>query len=255
MSYSQSATTVQLHDGSATADEALAFPLSRLAYDGRKASQCNGLFILKTAEFRHGGNELIGGQRSHSRDAGQDLVPAGECGVGSDKGGDLGIERLDMSVDLFRPLPTLALEQGDGEVFLAVLERSAIPHQPVASIDELCHLSLLHAACGPDRRLQGGGHARQQHGINAIRVGKGAGGLRKAPGPFRVEFDTGPVGQCDLQRTVVGRRRLIGHAFEPPQIPKRTYDLTQHLLVPPLNQSSTHHKCNLTGPGPSLLAR
>jgi len=94
---------------------------------------------------RHGGDELVGGQRSHACDAGQDLVPTGECCIGSDKSGDLGVERFDTSVDLFKPLPTLALEQSDGEVFLAVLERRAITHQPVAGIDELCHLNLLRA--------------------------------------------------------------------------------------------------------------
>ena len=120
-------------------------------------------------------------------------MSTGECGIGSDQSGDLGVKRFDMSVDLVKPLPALALEQNDGEVFLAVVECRTITHQPVAGIDDLCHLNLRHAAGRPDRRLQGGGHAGQQHGVDAICLGERAGGLGKAPSAFRVEFDTGPV--------------------------------------------------------------
>ena len=49
-----------------------------------------------------------------------------------------------------------------------------------------------------------------------ICLGERAGGLGKAPGAFRVELHTGPVGQRRLQRTEVGRRRLIGNPFDRP---------------------------------------
>jgi hypothetical protein len=55
-------------------------------------------------------------------------MPAGESGIGGDQVGDFGIERLDMPVDLVKSLPTLALEEGDGEVLLAILS-GAIAHQ------------------------------------------------------------------------------------------------------------------------------
>lgn len=56
-------------------------------------------------------------------------MAAGERGIGGDQVGDFGIERLNMPVDLVKSLPTLALEEGDGEVLLAILERGAIAHQ------------------------------------------------------------------------------------------------------------------------------
>ena len=71
-------------------------------------------------------------------------MPTPECGIGSAKSGDLGIERLDMPVDLFKRLPALALEQSDGGVLLAVLERRAIAYQTAAGI-ALCHLNLQHS--------------------------------------------------------------------------------------------------------------
>lgn len=71
-----------LHIGSATADVAFTFPLPGLVCGGGKASQCSCLPVLKTAAFGVGGDELAGGQCSHARDAGQDLAPGGECGVG-----------------------------------------------------------------------------------------------------------------------------------------------------------------------------
>lgn len=116
--------------------EALAFPLPGLARDGSEAGERCGLLVLEGAKLGHRGDDLIGGQRSHAGDAGEDLVPTGECGIGGDQVGNLGVERFDMPIDLVKPLPTLALEQSDGEVFLAVLERGPIPHQTVAGIDQ-----------------------------------------------------------------------------------------------------------------------
>lgn len=58
---------------------------------GRGRPAC-GLFVIEAAEFGHGGDELVGGQRSHTGDAGQDLMSAGKFGIGSDQAGDLDIE-------------------------------------------------------------------------------------------------------------------------------------------------------------------
>lgn len=199
--------------GASASDEALAFPLTGLA--GEAGERC-GLLVLAAAKLGHCGDELIGGQRSHAGDAGEDLVPAGECCVGGDEFGDLGIERFDMPTDLLKPLPTLALEQGDGEVFLAVLERGPVTHQAIAGIDKLGHLDLLRGSCAPDLRLQGGSHPGQQHGIDAIGLGDSAGRLSEAPGTFRIELHTGPVGKCSLQRPVVGAGCLIGDPINLP---------------------------------------
>jgi hypothetical protein len=193
-----------------------AFPLSGLACDGCKAGKGRGLFVIEAAEFRHGGDERVGGQRSDARDAAEDLVPAGEHGIGGDQAGDLGVERLDMPVDLFEPLAALALEEGDAEVLLAVQTRGPITHQAVAGIDAFSHLGLLRASGGPDRRPEGGGHAGQQHGVDAIGFGQRAGGLGKAPGTFRVAFDAGPVGKCSFQRPVTGAGCLIGDPSDRP---------------------------------------
>jgi hypothetical protein len=58
-----------------------------------------------------------------------------------------------MPIDLFEPLPALALEEGDGEIFLAILERGAITHQTVTGIDEFDHLGLLWVCSRSDERL------------------------------------------------------------------------------------------------------
>lgn len=60
-----------------------------------------GLLVIEAAEFGHGDDELVGGQGSHAGDAGEDLVAPGKRGLGSDEGGDLCVEGLDMPVDLF----------------------------------------------------------------------------------------------------------------------------------------------------------
>jgi hypothetical protein len=56
------------------------------------------------SQLGHLGDELVGGQRSQASDAGQELVPTGECGIGSGKGRYLGVERRDISLDMFKPL-------------------------------------------------------------------------------------------------------------------------------------------------------
>ena len=174
------------------------------------------MLVLEATEFGHRGDELVGSERSHASDAGEDLVSAGECCIGGDQVGDLSVERFDMPIDLVKPLPTLALEKSDGEVFLAVFERGAITRQTVAGIDQFGHLGLLRAARRPDRRLEGGSHAGQQHGVDAISLGERACGLGKAPSALRVEFDAGSIGQRGLQRPVVGRGRLIGYPLDLP---------------------------------------
>jgi hypothetical protein len=131
------------HVGATTSDEALAFPLSGLSRDGGKTGERCGLFVLKAAQFGHGGDELVGGQRSDTGDAGQDLVPAREYGIGRDQAGDLGIERVDMALDLFEALFALAFQDRDGEVLFAVLERGAITHEAITGIDKLGKLGLL----------------------------------------------------------------------------------------------------------------
>ena len=204
------------HVGTSAADEAFAFPLSGLARDRCKAGKGCGLLVLKAAEFGHGGDELVGGQRSHTRDAGQDLVSASEYGISGDQVGDLGIEGLDMSIDLFEPLATLALEKGDGEIFLTIFERGAITNQAVSGIDEFRHVGLLCASSGSDGWLQGWGHTSQQDGVNAISLGQRASRLGEAPGPFRVELHTGPVGQRRLQCAMIGAGCLIGDPFDRP---------------------------------------
>ena len=204
------------HVGASATDEALAFPLSGLSSDGGETGEGCGLLVLEAAEFGHGGDELVGGQRSDAGDAGEDLMPAGERGIGGDQVGDLGIERLDMPIDLLEPLPALALEEGDGEVLLAILERGAIAHEAVSGIDELRYLRLLCASSGSDRRLQGGRHTGQQHGIDAIGLGQSASRLGEAPGALRVELHAGPVGQSRLQRPMVGCGCLIGDPLDRP---------------------------------------
>jgi len=89
-------------------------------------------------------------------------MTACEGAIGSDPAGDFGIECLDMPIDLFEPLPALALEESHREVLLPIPERGPITHQAVAGIDKFSHLGLLRASSRSDRRLQGGGHAGQQ---------------------------------------------------------------------------------------------
>ena len=110
---------------------------------GARPARDAACLFLEAAEFGHGGNERIGGQRPQASDAGQDLIAACECGIGSDQAGDFSIERLDMPVDLFKSLLALALEDGDREVLLSILERGPITHQAVAGIDE----SAISACC------------------------------------------------------------------------------------------------------------
>ena len=146
------------------------------------------------------------------------LTPS-EFSFGCNQAGDLGIERVDMALDLFEPLFALALQDSDGEVFLAVLERGSVTHQAVTGIDEFGQLGLLGTLCRSDRGLQGGSHARQQHGVDAIRFGERACGLGKAPGALRVELDAGPVGQCGLKRAVVcSSSRFEGDPFNLPLV-------------------------------------
>ncbi len=143
-------------------------------------------------------------------------MPPSECSIGCDQAGDLSIKCVDMALDLFEALFALALQDGDGEVLFAALERGAVAHQAVPGIDEFGQLGLLGTLCRSDRGLQGGSHARQQHGVDAIRFGERACGLGKAPGALRVELDAGPVGQCSLKRAVVGGGRLEGDPFNLP---------------------------------------
>ena len=77
-------------------------------------------------------------------------MPAGKCGIRSDKTGDLAVEGLDVPIDLLNPLPTLALEKGNSEVLFPVFERGAITDQAIAGIDKFGHLRLLPASGGPD---------------------------------------------------------------------------------------------------------
>ena len=204
------------HAGATAADEALAFPLPGLSGDWSEAGERSGLLVLQAAQFRHGGDELVGGQRSDTGDAGQDLVAAGERSIGGDQAGDLGVERVDMPVDLFEPLPALALEEGDGEVLLAILEGSAIAHEAVTGIAEFRHLSLLFVSGWSGRWLQRGGHPGQQHGVDAIGLGERAGGLGEAPSALGVELDAWPFCQSCLQRAMVGCGCLIGDPFDRP---------------------------------------
>lgn len=136
--------------GASAAVEALAFPLTGLARHGSEAGERCGLLVLDAAKLWHRGDELIGGHRSHAGDAGEDLMSAGQCSIGGDQAGDLGVERFDMPIDLVQPLPSLTFEQSDDEDFLAVLERGPITHQPVAGIDQLGELRLLGALRGSD---------------------------------------------------------------------------------------------------------
>ena len=151
--------------GSAAADEALAFPCAGLSCHRSETGEASGLLVLEATEFGHRGDELVGSERPDASDAGEDLVSAGECCIGGDQVGNLSVERFDMPIDLVKLLPTLALEKSDGEVFLAVFERGAITRQTVAGIDQFGHLGLLRAARRPYRRLEGGSHAGQQHGV------------------------------------------------------------------------------------------
>lgn len=137
-------------------------------------------------------------------------MPTSGCGIGGDQVGDPGVERFDMPIDLVKPLPTRALEQSDGEVFLAVLERGPIPHQTVAGIDQFGELHLLGALHRSDRRLQGGSHAGQQHGVDAIGLGKSADRLCEAPGTHRIEYYARPISQGYLQRPAIERGAVVG---------------------------------------------
>ena len=121
-----------------------------------------------------------------------------------------------MALDLLEPLSALPLEQGDGDVFLTVLERRAIAHQAIAGIDKFGQVGLLGTSGRPYRRLQGCGHAGQQHGVDAIGLGERPGGLGEASGTFRVELDAGPIGQRGLQRAVISGGRLVGDPFDLP---------------------------------------
>jgi hypothetical protein len=78
-------------------------------------------------------------------------VPPGECIIGSDDAGDLGIERFDMASDLFEALGTVTFEQRDGEVLVPVLQCGAIPHQTVASVDEFASWFCREIRAGPTR--------------------------------------------------------------------------------------------------------
>lgn len=94
--------------GVSAADEALAFPLAGLARDGSEAGERHALLILEVAKLGHRGHELIGGQRSHAGDANEDLAPAGECSIGGDHVGYLGVEHFDVPIDLVKPVPPLS---------------------------------------------------------------------------------------------------------------------------------------------------
>lgn len=203
--------------------------MPRLAGDRGEAGERSGLLVLEAAEFgpfdclpaagaqeRHSGDKLVGGKGADAGDAGQDLVAAGKCRIGGDQVGDFGIECLDMPVDLFEPLAALALEEGDSEVLAPVLERRAITHQTVTRVDQLGHLGLLCASGRPDRWLQGGGHAGQQHRVDAIGLGERAGGLGEAPGALGIELDAWSVGQSCLQRAMIGGGRRIGDPLDRP---------------------------------------
>jgi len=77
-------------------------------------------------------------------------VPPGKHGVGGNQAGDLGIERVDMALDLFEPLSALGLQDRDGEVLFAIIECRTITHEAVAGIDELGQLGLLSTSCRSD---------------------------------------------------------------------------------------------------------
>lgn len=121
-----------------------------------------------------------------------------------------------MACDLFEPLAALALEQRDGEVLFAVLERGAITHQAIAGVDEFGQLVLLRVAGGPDRRLQRSRHPGEQPGVDAIGLGQGARRLGEASRPFRVELDAGQMAKRNLQRAMIGAGSLIGDPLDLP---------------------------------------
>lgn len=127
--------------------------MAGLARDRSKTGEACGLLVIEAGEFGHGGDELIGSQLSNAGDAGQDLLPPGERGIGGDQIGDLGIKGFDMQLDLLELLAALTLEQSDSKIFLAVLECGSIAHQTVPGIDEFSHLGLLHASGRSDWRL------------------------------------------------------------------------------------------------------
>jgi hypothetical protein len=116
-----------------------------------------------------------------------------------------GVERIDVTGDLFETPAALPLEQRDGKVLGAVLERGAIAYQAVACVDELRQLVLLRTSSWPDRRLQRGSHPGEQPGIDAIGLGERARCLGEAPRPLRVQLDAGQIAERDRRSSPCGR--------------------------------------------------
>ena len=197
-------------------DEALAFPLTGLSGDRSEAGERCGLLVFEGSQFGHGDDELVGSEGSDTIDAGEDLVPSGHCRIGGDDPGDLGIEGFDVAGDLIEALFALPLEDRNGEILFAVLERSAIAHQAVAGVDQLGKFHLLLVFRRSDRRLQRGCHAGKHGRIDPVGLRECAGGLGEAAGAFRVELDAWQVRHRSLQRTVICPGRLIGDTFDIP---------------------------------------
>jgi hypothetical protein len=110
----------------AAADEALAFPLPAFAGDGGEADKACGFPAFKGSEFRHLDQQGESGGGSDAWNADEALEARPEAGIGLDEAGEFGVDDDELSGDLIEALRWLTLEQGEGEVFLAVLRGDAI---------------------------------------------------------------------------------------------------------------------------------
>ena len=211
-------------------DEVFTGPFAGLACDGGKTREGCGLFFVHGAEFRHVGQQGMGGDGAKTWNAGEDSILPDQFGIGFDQSCDFSVERFDLRFDLTQSCGGMAFAQGQGQSVLPAGDGGAIRDQAGARGDQFSQGHSAIAARFLCSGLRQSTEACQHEGIDAIGFWPAylqccstccAGGtsntsasrLGKAPCLTRIDFGAGKAGlrQAPFQFAVAWAGRFERH--------------------------------------------
>jgi hypothetical protein len=190
----------------AAADEAHAFPLAAFAGDVGEADKACGFPAFESSEFRHLDQQGESGGGSDAWNADEALEARPEAGIGLGEAGEFGVDDDELGGDLFEALRCLTLEQGDGEVFLAVLRGDATLDESAARDKQFLHLVVGGAGQGAHGRPEQGAEAQEHGRIDPIGFGAPAECFGVSPRLARIDLDHRQASGAEraLEGTMIG---------------------------------------------------